>query len=100
MESHARVSPARPSFGLVCALAALAVAAIPAAALWAQASAAPFTVLESGRAMNHTLLTAASSAAGSVREPDTKCANDDASKTESTWICAIRPVSNRVSPAG
>jgi hypothetical protein len=49
MESHARVSPVRPSLGLLGALASLAVAAIPVAALMAQAAPAPFTVLESGR---------------------------------------------------
>jgi hypothetical protein len=48
MESLARRLPARPSFALVIALAAIAVAAIPAAALMAQ-TAAPFTVVESGR---------------------------------------------------
>jgi len=50
MENYARVSPARPPFGLVCLAAVLAVAAIPAAALMAQTAPAPFTVVESGRA--------------------------------------------------
>ncbi|MGX7951375.1 right-handed parallel beta-helix repeat-containing protein [Tsuneonella sp. HG249] len=47
MESRARIR--RPSLGLVCALATLAVAAIPVAALMAQGAPAPFTLLESGR---------------------------------------------------
>ncbi len=49
MESLVRAVPARPSAALVWALAALAVAAIPAAAVLAQESAAPFTVVQSGR---------------------------------------------------
>lgn len=51
MDSAARRIPARPSLTLVGVLAALAVAAIPAAALLAQPGrAAPFTVVESGNA--------------------------------------------------
>ena len=50
MESLDREPLARPSLKLVCALAALAVAAIPVAALLAQAPAAAFTVVETGRA--------------------------------------------------
>lgn len=49
MESLVREPLARPSVKLVCALAALAVAAIPVAAVLAQGPAAPFTVVESGR---------------------------------------------------
>ena len=50
MDSLARNCPARPSLKLVCALAALAVAAIPVAAVLAQAQGgAPFTLVESGR---------------------------------------------------
>jgi len=49
MESLARSLPARPSFTLVCVLAALAVAAIPAAAVLAQPGAIPFVVVETGR---------------------------------------------------
>jgi hypothetical protein len=48
MESLVRKSPARPSIVVVCALAALAVAAIPAAALFAQSPGQPFTVAETG----------------------------------------------------
>ena len=50
MDSHARNLPARPSLKVVCALAALAVAAIPVAAVLGQpAQGAPFTIVESGR---------------------------------------------------
>lgn len=49
MESLARSQPARPSVLLVCALAALAVAAIPAAAVLAQPGGQPFTVIGTGR---------------------------------------------------
>jgi hypothetical protein len=49
MESLARELPARPSLTLMCALGVLAVAAIPMAALVAQAPAGAFTVVESGR---------------------------------------------------
>jgi hypothetical protein len=49
MESLAHDLPARPSVLVTCALAALAVAAIPVAALMAQARAVPFTVVETGR---------------------------------------------------
>jgi hypothetical protein len=49
MESLAREPLARPSFKLVCALAAVAVAAIPIAAVLAQAPTSSFTVLETGR---------------------------------------------------
>ncbi len=49
MESLARSLPARPSLTLVYALGALAVAAIPFAALVAQPAAVPFTVVETGR---------------------------------------------------
>lgn len=50
MQSLARILPSRRSAIVVGALAALAVAAIPAAALLAQSRAAPFTVAESGQA--------------------------------------------------
>ncbi|MFA9201237.1 MAG: hypothetical protein ACEQR8_08650 [Cypionkella sp.] len=50
MDSLAREPLARPSSMLMCALAALAVAAIPVAAVMAQAPADPFRVVESGRA--------------------------------------------------
>lgn len=49
MESHARSLPPRPSFGPLLVLSAIAVAAIPAAALMAQDARASFTVVESGR---------------------------------------------------
>lgn len=49
MESLVRRLPARPSATLVWMLAAVAVAAIPAAAVLGQSAASPFTVVESGR---------------------------------------------------
>jgi hypothetical protein len=49
MESLASDLPARPSVLVTCALAALAVAAIPVAALMAQGRAVAFTVVETGR---------------------------------------------------
>ena len=49
MASLARSTPARPPMLLLGAVCALAVAAIPAAALLAQAPAGAFTVVESGR---------------------------------------------------
>ena len=49
MESLARNLPARPSYGFVVALAAVAVMAIPAAALMAQTPATPFAIAESGQ---------------------------------------------------
>lgn len=49
MENSARQTPARPSLLLVGLIAAVAVAAIPAAALLAQPAAGPFTVAETGR---------------------------------------------------
>jgi hypothetical protein len=49
MDSLVRDLPARPSVLLLCGLAALAVAAIPAAAVLAQPSAKVFTVVETGR---------------------------------------------------
>lgn len=52
MEHFARTSPARPSIKLIGVLAALAVAAIPAAAVFAQDGAA-FTVVETGRGFNN-----------------------------------------------
>ena len=48
MENYALTSPTRPSLKLIGVIAALAVAAIPAAAVFAQDSAA-FTVVETGR---------------------------------------------------
>lgn len=49
MDTCARVTPARPSLMLAGALAALAIAAIPFAALFAKDAPAPFTVVESGK---------------------------------------------------
>lgn len=50
MQNSVRISPARPSFRFVGALAALAIAAIPVAALLAQpSSAGPFTVVDTGQ---------------------------------------------------
>jgi hypothetical protein len=49
MESHARIPLRRPSFNLVGVLAALAIAAIPVAALLAKDGPAPFTVVETGK---------------------------------------------------
>jgi hypothetical protein len=48
MDSHVRLTP-RPSAKLLLLLAVAAVAAIPVAAVLAEAPAAPFTVIESGR---------------------------------------------------
>ena len=48
MDTCARTSPLRNSAALAAAIGALAVAAIPAAALFAQPGSAPFTVVESG----------------------------------------------------
>jgi hypothetical protein len=48
MESHVRLTP-RPSAKLVLLIAAVAVAAIPVAAVLAEAPAAPFSVVETGR---------------------------------------------------
>lgn len=48
MDTCARTTPARLSLTLTGAVAALAVGAIPAAALLAQSAPAPFTVLETG----------------------------------------------------
>ncbi len=49
MPHPVRAKPARPSALLVCAFAALAVAAIPIAALLAQTAGPSFTVVETGR---------------------------------------------------
>ena len=49
MENSARAAPARPSVLLVCACAALAVAASPVAAVLAQSGEPAFTVIETGR---------------------------------------------------
>jgi hypothetical protein len=50
MENRARSLPARPSLPLAAIIAAVAVAAIPAAALFAQGQQRPFTVIETGQA--------------------------------------------------
>src|SRR6476469_3243882 len=49
MDNHARAVPARPSVLAVCAFAALAVAAITIAAVFAQQAGQPFTVVETGQ---------------------------------------------------
>lgn len=49
MQSHAFRSPARPPLLLIAGIATAAVAAIPAAALFAQETGAPFTVIETKR---------------------------------------------------
>ncbi|WP_095012203.1 hypothetical protein [Tsuneonella mangrovi] len=49
MENYACRVPRRPSILLIGAIAAIAIAAIPTAALFAQNASAPFTVVESGR---------------------------------------------------
>jgi len=49
MAETARPALRRPSLALVAALAALAVLAIPMAALFAQSAAAPYTVVETGQ---------------------------------------------------
>ena len=49
MENSVRSLPARPSHSLAGLVVVLAIAAIPAAAVFAQASARPFTVIETGQ---------------------------------------------------
>jgi hypothetical protein len=53
MAQSARMVPARPSLLLFGAICALAVAAIPMAALFAQPAKEPFTLVESGRSFAH-----------------------------------------------